>query len=407
MKNIRLDKVAEVLRGVTFSKAEGSQFSSSDRLPVIRAGSIQESLLLDEGQIWVPAKKVKLHQLIKKNDIIMCTSSGSSNLVGKCAKSTQDWNGSFGAFCAGIRADESKCNSSYLYHFLCSPSFRNWTKSSSGANIKNIRASELAAFKIPLPPLPEQKRIAAILDKADAIRRKRQLAIEKSEEFLRSVFLDMFGDPVTNPKGWEMGTIRDLVSEVKYGTSDKAGEDGQYPILRMNNITYSGNWNFSDLKYINLEKKDEPKYLAQKGDLLFNRTNSKELVGKTAVYREIEPMAIAGYLIRVRANEKGDNEFISGYLNSTYGKIKLKHMCKNIVGMANINAQEFQDIPIFIPSYDKQKQYAHLVNKVVINSKKYKKSLIISNQLFSSLTHLAFRGELTNQAAEELLEAVG
>ncbi len=94
----------------------------------------------------------------------------------------------------------------------------------------------------------------------------------------------------------------------------------------MNNITYSGNWDFSDLKYIDLNSKEKNKYLVYKGELLFNRTNSKELVGKTAVYRRREPMAFAGYLVKLKTNIKGNSEYISAYLNSKYGRLVLLNM---------------------------------------------------------------------------------
>ena len=88
----------------------------------------------------------------------------------------------------------------------------------------------------------------------------------------------------------------------------------------MNNITYEGSWNLSDLKYVDIPPKDLPKYLAKKGDILFNRTNSKELVGKTAIFREDTPMVYAGYLIRARTNELAHPDYIAGYLNSPHGK---------------------------------------------------------------------------------------
>ena len=140
----------------------------------------------------------------------------------------------------------------------------------------------------------------------------------------------------------------------------------------MNNITYNGEMDFTDLKYVDLEKKEVSKYIAKKGDLLFNRTNSKELVGKTAVFESNTPMAIAGYLIRVRTNEKSTPHYISAYLNSYHGKATLMGMCKSIIGMANINAQELQDISIMIPPVDLQKQYAYLVWKVQVRKKRPK-----------------------------------
>nr|MBC8552205.1 restriction endonuclease subunit S [Candidatus Brocadiales bacterium] len=159
---------------------------------------------------------------------------------------------------------------------------------------------------------------------------------------------------------------RETVVDVKYGTSKKAHiRKGQFPILRMSNITYSGEWNFTDLKYIDLEVNEAEKYTVKKGDLLFNRTNSKELVGKTAVFKIDQVMAYAGYLIRCRFDKKKANPvYVSCFLNSSYGKSKLSHMCKNIVGMANINAQELQDINIILPPIDLQNKFASIVEQV-------------------------------------------
>ncbi len=300
----------------------------------------------------------------------MCTNQGFKSLVP----------------CEGV-------NSSYLYHCMkrMAPKLE---AIGNGATFKEVSKSIVEGFEIPLPPLPEQKRIAAILDKADAIRRKRQQAIQLADEFLRAVFLDMFGDPGLNPKNWPMGTIRDLAEDVRYGSSAKAGQDGNFPMLRMNNITYTGGWDFSNLKYIHMSEKDQEKYLVRQGEILFNRTNSKELVGKTAVYREEEPMAFAGYLIRIRTNKLANPEYIAAYLNSKHGKTTLQSMCKSIVGMANINAQEMQDIKIALPPRSLQDQYAKIVNRTLKHRAQHLIAKDKSNNLFCSLSQRSFRGEL-------------
>ncbi|MEZ9605093.1 restriction endonuclease subunit S [Vibrio sp. 10N.261.55.A10] len=288
--------------------------------------------------------------------------------------------------------DHDKVDIRYLYYFFKSRGFKDVI---SGSAQPQITGQGLTKVQIPLPPLAEQKRIAAILDKADAIRQKRKQAIDLADEFLRSVFLDMFGDPVTNPKGFPLGTIRDLVDTANYGTSGKASEtDGEFPVLRMGNITYQGGWDFTDLKYIDLTEKELPKYLVHRGDLLFNRTNSRELVGKTAVYNQDEPMAFAGYLVRVRPNELGNNYYISGYLNSGHGKKVLVGMCKSIVGMANINAQELQDIKILLPPIEIQNQYESLAKSVYEKTMTHKSSSTELELLFNSLSQKAFSGEL-------------
>lgn len=293
--------------------------------------------------------------------------------------------------------DQDRLDRKYLAYYLRSKSFVDWVSSqTAGAKMPRVSMKVFWDHCIPLPPLEEQKRIATILDKADAIRRKRQQAIQLANEFLRAVFLDMFGDPVTNPKGFPLGTIRDLVESANYGSSAKASEAvGDYPILRMGNITYEGAIDMTDLKYIDLTDKEKPKYLAVKGDLLFNRTNSKELVGKAAVYDRDDPVAIAGYLIRVRINEKGNSHYISGYLNSAHGKATLQNMCKSIVGMANINAQEMQDIPVIIPPVSLQNRYRDIVVSTKEKLAVHQVALNANNELFDALSQKAFSGQLS------------
>ena len=204
----------------------------------------------------------------------------------------------------------------------------------------------------------------------------------------------MFGNPDTNNKSWEWVTVRELVSEVKYGTSKPATVDGRYVYLRMNNITYDGSMDYTSLKYIDLTDAEYEKYGVVSGDVLFNRTNSKELVGKTAVYYGDTPTVIAGYIIRVRTNEKAIPEFLSGFLNTRYSKITLSDMCKAIIGQANINAQELQDIRIYAPPIELQKSYAERI--VALNRQKARlnESLKELENLYKSLTQRAFTGEL-------------
>lgn len=265
----------------------------------------------------------------------------------------------------------------------------------NGATFKEISKAVVSRMSIPLPPVEEQRRIAAILDKADVIRRQRKMFLDYADEFLKSVYLEMFGHPVSNLYDWPRGTIRDLVREVKYGTSQKSSKDtGQYNILRMGNITYSGQLDIADLKYVDIEPNSVEKYTVRKGDILFNRTNSKELVGKTTVFDLDETFAYAGYLVRARVNECADPYYISGFLNSDYGKFTLQSMCKSIVGMANINAQDFQNIAILIPPINRQREYRHVHDVVRNQSERWRTALEEANSLAASFSQRAFRGVL-------------
>lgn len=284
----------------------------------------------------------------------------------------------------------------FFYYLLGSQSlYREFSKRAAGAVVKNLNTSLVRGVEIPLPPLAEQKRIAAILDAADALRAKRRESLAQLDTLLQSTFLDMFGDPVSNPKGWKMGVVGDLLSSASYGTSKKADEHrGAYPVLRMNNITYTGAWDLTSLKYIDLEDKELPKHLVHKGQILFNRTNSKELVGKTAVYRSDKPVAFAGYLVRGVVNEQADPEYVGAFMNTPQMKLFLQNKCKSIVGMANINAKEFQAIPIPKPPVDLQRRFAAIVESVEQQKTRLRQHLTELDTLFASLQQRAFNGEL-------------
>lgn len=293
--------------------------------------------------------------------------------------------------CALEVIDKKILFNQFLYYYLRRISMEKITKRTTGLDA--ITFKDLGNIKISLPFIDDQIRIATLLSHVESLISKRKESIRLLDELIKSTFLEMFGDPVRNDKEWDTVTIGDLVREVKYGTS-KSAKGGKYPYLRMNNITYDGYWDFSDLKYIDIDDSEKDKYIVQKGDLVFNRTNSKELVGKTAVYDKDDEMVIAGYLIRVRVKKGINPWFIWGHLNSKYGKAKLFNLCRNIVGMANINANELQKIKILKPPTTLQNKFAQIVEKVKSIKTKYEANLTELENLYGSLSKRAFRGEL-------------
>ena len=281
----------------------------------------------------------------------------------------------------------------YLYYYLKSIRQKVLDLSYGGAQ-NHISQGFVQNIEVPLPGKTDQQRIATILDHADNIRKKNRQILLKYDELSQSVFYEMFGDPEKNQFNFPVGTIRDLVTEVKYGTSNKSSDKGKYPYLRMNNLTYDGNMDYSEMKYVDILQEEKTKYTVRNGDILFNRTNSKELVGKTAIFKSSEEMVIAGYLIRVRVNQKANPEYISAYLNSKHGKATLFGMCKSIIGMANINAQEMQNIKILIPPINLQNRFALIVEQIANQKAITQNSFDKSEELFQSLLHRAFKGEL-------------
>jgi type I restriction enzyme S subunit len=148
-----------------------------------------------------------------------------------------------------------------------------------------------------------------------------------------------------------------LVTVVQYGTSALASEEeAGFPILRMNNLQNDG-WDLSDLKYIELSDSEADTYRLEKGDILFNRTNSKELVGKCEVFREQGHWVFASYLIRVRIDTaQAEPDFVSAFLNTSKGRVQIDRVSRQIIGMSNINAEELRDLQIPLPPLPVQQE---------------------------------------------------
>lgn len=263
--------------------------------------------------------------------------------------------------------DSKQLNREYLAWFLRSDSFVNWAATkTAGAKMPRLGTKELLSKEIPLPDLPTQQRIADTLDKvSEGIGLCRKM-LGELDLMVKAKFVEMFGTLPANELGWSTGTIRDCITEVRYGSSRKAaeGDKGQYPYLRMNNITYDGELDLTDIKSIDIPDDELDKCSVRRGDVLFNRTNSRELVGKTCVYNRDELMVLAGFVVRVRVNERMLPEFLSAFMNSTLTKRLLLSMCKTAIGQANINAQEFQNIEIYIPPITLQREFVDLKEQI-------------------------------------------
>ncbi len=244
---------------------------------------------------------------------------------------------------------------SYFYHMFSS---RDWSKGTNRAVMGiTLNKATLGEMDIDIPDLEKQQEIANKLDSVDMVILQTKLELSKLDELVKSRFIEMFGTYPENQYGWNTATIRDIVSDVRYGSSRPAVEGGAYPYLRMNNITYGGELDLADVKRIDVPESELPKCTVRRGDVLFNRTNSRELVGKTCVYDRDEAMVLAGFVIRVRVNDRVLPEFLSAFLNTDFSKQMLFGMCKAAIGQANINAQEMQNIGIYVPPIETQRQF--------------------------------------------------
>lgn len=291
-----------------------------------------------------------------------------------------------------LKARRDVINPAYArYCFYGSPFRRQVRKiTKKSVNQASFAVKDLKQIKIDVPSLSEQEQIVEVLDKLQKIIEIRSNELSTWDNLIKARFVELFGDPINNPKGWEVVTIGDIVTEVKYGTSKPAVEGGKYPYLRMNNLTSDGHLDLNDLKYIDISEDEIEKCVVRKGDVLFNRTNSIELVGKTAVFDLPDDMVIAGYIIRVRLNERMLPEVLSQYMNLEALKDILRSMAKGAVNQANINAQELQSIKVYIPDMGLQKKFIEIKEQVEKSKVAVQKALDEKRKLFDSLMQQYF-----------------
>jgi len=264
-----------------------------------------------------------------------------------------------------VRANPEVITTECLYYLIDSELFlAQKDKNCSGATQKAITNGGMAKIEISVPALSEQGILVNKLKHLTQLIADKKKQLNLFDEIIKSRFIEMFGDPKRNPRKWDMVTIGDIATDVRYGTSRPATEGGKYPYLRMNNLTYEGYLDLTDLKHIDIPDNEVEKCVVRNGDVLFNRTNSVELVGKTCVYNLDSDMIIAGYIIRVRIDDRVLPVILSSYLNSTVMKEQLRSMAKGAVNQANINAQELRSIPIYLPPITLQHEFATFVEQV-------------------------------------------
>ena len=280
-------------------------------------------------------------------------------------------------------------NSRYLYWFL-KGNTEYLNSLGRGATFKELSKQIVSNIEIDVPSIEQQEQAVNKIEKVNRIIQLRKQQLQKLDELVKARFVEMFGAYPLNPMGWRKGTIRDVVADVRYGSSRPAVDGGKYPYLRMNNITYGGELDLSDVKRIDVPENELGKCTVRRGDVLFNRTNSKELVGKTCVYDRDEMMVLAGFVIRVRVNDLVLPEFLSAFLNTDFSKRTLLGMCKAAIGQANINAQEMQNIGIYIPPIELQREFVQFKNQTDKSKAAIQKALDEAQLMFDSLRQKYF-----------------
>jgi len=290
--------------------------------------------------------------------------------------------------------DPEKLSKKFLYYILKSDQFQNFVQNvGSRAAQAGFNMGDLEEFNIPLPSLSEQKAIVAKLDRAQRLIDIDREMLAKYDELIQSLFLEMFGDPVRNDKGWEVGSITDYgslknglnYSSKESGTKIRSLGVGDFGVLsKIDNVRA--------ISRIELDKAPPENYLLKDNDLVFVRSNgNKELVGRCLrIYPGNEDVTFSGFCIRYRPNSSSIN---STYLSHLFRvKTFRNYMLKDGRGanIQNINQKLLSQLDIPLPDVSKQNQFGKNVEKLEGQILKTQTSLKKSEELFSSLVQVAY-----------------
>ena len=411
-------EIATVVRGVSYKKPDVSFDASPDTVPILRATNIHEELDFDQ-LVHVPPKYVKPEQYLLAGDIVIAASSGSRSVVGKAAQLRASWTGSFGTFCLTLRPHESLTNG-YLAWFLQTQQYRNRVSElSAGVNINNLRREHIEETPVSIPPLPEQRRIVAEIEKqftrldasvaalrraqanlkryrasvlraacsgelapteaelaraegreyepADVLlerilveRRARWEAQEKRRGKYKEPAAPDTSDLPTLPDGWvwaTLGQIGDLKGGVTKGQRQKEGQTyREVPYLRVANVQ-RGYLDLATVKTISVPETTVEQLKLVEGDVLFNEGGDRDKLGRGWVWNgEIAECIHQNHVFRARLlTSHVLPEFVSWWGNS-FGKEYFERTGKQTTNLASINLSVLTAFPLPLPPLAEQRR---------------------------------------------------
>lgn len=322
--------------------------------------------LLPKGSILLTSRAPIGNVAIAGRD--MCTNQGFKSLV-----------------------PSAEVNGTYLYY--CVKAFSSRLQSlGNGATFKEVSKKTVENFEIPLPPLAEQKRIATILDKADAIRRKRQQAIQLADEFLRAVFLDMFGDPVTNPKGWEVKPLKQLARVTTGNTPSRKEEkfyDDHIEWIKSDNINTPSHFLTTASESLSTEGKKVARVVGKGSILVTCIAGSFDCIGNAA-YADRE-VAFNQQINALTPLDSVTSWFL--YALILFSKKHIQSASTNSMkGM--VSKGKMEEIPMICPPLSIQETFQEAFLKFLSVTDNLGSSFAGTTDVFDSISQRAFSGEI-------------
>ena len=402
MKAVRLGEHARLIRGITFKPQDKCDPHDEGAVVCMRTKNVQ-STLDGSDLIAIPMSLVKnIEKMISIGDILV-SSANSWNLVGKCCQVRElQFPSTAGGFISILRPKTDKLDAGYLYRWFSSEKIQNKVRSfgNQTTNISNLDHKRTLNLQIPLPPIAEQKRIAAILDAADALRAKRRETLAQLDTLLQSTFLDMFGDPET--REWPMATVEEVALPKKgsirtgpFGSQLLHSEfvDEGIRVLGIDNAV-ANEFREGEARYITHEKyKHLRRYTVRPGDVLITIMGT---CGRCAIVPAgIEKSINTKHLCCITLDpEKCMPGFMHAYfLRHRLARTYLERNSKGAI-MSGLNMGIIKKMPILLPPLPLQRRFAAIVESAEQQKTRLRAHLAELDTLFASLQDRAFKGAL-------------
>ena len=397
MKSLELADAFEFVRnGASIKQSENSGGIPITRIETIWNSNIDANRF---GYADIENSDGYKNHLLVEGDILMSHINSPKHL-GKCALYRGEPDTLIhGMNLLNLRPLDNVTVPEYVFYYFSSNFFKqNIARiSNQSVNQASFSSGNLKKLKIPLPPLPEQKKIAAILDAADSLRQKDQQLIDHYTALSQSLFLDMFGDPVTNPMGWEFKQLSNYLALITYGLTVRPKYiDSGIPLIsakeiRSGRIDFESAQNIEDSSFDALTEKGKP----IRNDILFSKTGS---IGHCAIVENDRKFAITQNAARLTFKDNINPIYALNYLRHPYFQNTSKRFAKGNA-VKDLQLGDMKKFKFLNPPIDLQNQFAERIEAIENQKQQAQASLQKSNDLFNSLLQRAFKGELTRDMA--------
>ena len=340
----------------------------------------------------------RARQVLRAGDIVVSTVRPNLNSVAQVPPALDGATASTG-FCV-LRPRGGEVDGGYLFHWVKSPTFvAEMVRLATGASYPAVSDRIVRESRFPLLPLDEQRRIAEVLDRAEALRAKRRAVLRKLDTLTPAIFVELFGDPVTNPKGWPETTTLGDVAEIASGITKGRKLNGKATRL----VSYLAVANVQDkaldlsvIKSIEATEEEIERYRLEPDDLLLTEGGDPDKLGRGTLWNEeLSECLHQNHIFRVRLQSKQfEPLFLNWLVGSERGKRYFLRSAKQTTGIASINMAQLRRCPLLMPPLDLQREFARRVASVENLKTVHRASLAELDALFAALQHRAFRGEL-------------